>query len=524
MLRKSIILGFIFILICFYSARIDSADCPYCCKRQAALEDFINKHNPDFDEKQDEWMKCINSRLKGWSTLNPDDPKVKKAYADCKHLEPESWEYMYPSSVRSRLVQTFTTEYFHMVHPDFIKKKPEYVFTGSYEAGLNEKSDIDGQPVTSRFILELYYNGNPREHIRTWVTEKKIKNPIPAHFRSMFTNSDAKTRPDRPIHELLWDFEKIPVTCTISPEKDPVKPDEEISIDLTSFRDRKGQASRESNRIAVWAKNGRILNGEGCRSNPDFRIFTLKKGTIKVQYKAPDSCEETEDVIHVFNSCDILDTDSIPLSETQIKDKISEKVIQLDCGGGWSGTVTYTRSVNEKSTAQGPGGATVTIHEIINENAHFQIRGWTFTHTYDDLVGIDVYYEGDEGSVTGNYSGTYKKTTTIQREGDTVVATDTARCQSIIKDGGYLVINNEEMKAYLCVGVSGDDNCSGQTTFSDRGGSYTIDFDWDQYLSMEGSDSLESTISTKNPRTVSGTFQIPEWGITWTWNLTKTGK
>ncbi len=526
MLRKSIILGFFLILICFFSIRTDSADCSFCCKRRAVLEDFINKHNPDFDEKQDEWMKCMDSRLKGWSTFDPDDPKVKEAYADCEHLEPESWEYMYPSSVRSRLVEAFTTEYFHMVQGDSLEKKPEYVFKGSYEAGLSEKSDVDGQPVTSRFILELYYNGNPQEHIKTWVTEKKINNPVPAHFRSMFINSDAKTRPDRPIHELLWDFEKIPLICNISPEKDLVKPDEEISIDLTSFRDRKGQASREFNRIAVQAKNGRILNGEECSSNPDLRIFTLKRGTVKVQYKAPESCEEIKDVIYVYNSCDILDPDTIPLSETQIKDKISERVIRLDCGGGWTGTVTYSRNYERTWKGEAPDGSPVTQHEKIIERADFQIHGWTYSHSYDSSTGIDLYYEGDENSVTGSYSGNYLHIYTVQSPEGTSKITDTAQCRDTIRDSGYLVINNEEMRASLMIGVSSPEGerCRGQTEYVGPNSSFTTDFEWTKDIHFAGYESLEAHISTKDPKTVSGTYSLPDYGITWTWNLSKIGK
>jgi len=331
MFKKSIILGFFLILICFYSIRTDSANCPFCCKRKATLEDFINKNNPDFDERQDEWMKCMNSQLKGWSSFDPDDPKVKKARADCKYLEPESWEYIYPSLVRSKLIQTFTTEYFHLLQAGHPEKKPEYAFKGSYEVGLSEKSDVDGQPVTSRFILELYFNGNPQEQIKTWATEKKIDNPVPAHLRSMFTNRDAKTRQDRPIHELLRDFEKRPEKCDINPDKEELFPGQEIKVKISNIVDFEGRKSREFNRIVVQAVKGEIIGGTTLVSDPELKAFQVGKEDITFTYVAPDeeNSQATEDKIVIYNSCDILRKDEYPMPKTELKDKIAEKKIKL---------------------------------------------------------------------------------------------------------------------------------------------------------------------------------------------------
>jgi len=190
----------------------------------------------------------------------------------------------------------------------------------------------------------------------------------------------------------------------------------------------------------------------------------------------------------------------------------------------WTGTVTYTRNYNKTRTQAGPGGATVKTQEIVTERAEIQIHGWPFSHTYDAVTGTDLYYEGDENSVTGFYSARYRKVTTVRREQGTSVTTDTARCQGTISDGGYLVINNEEMTAHLLIGASMDEQCTGQTTISGTGGSGTIDFDWDHHLSFAGDSSLDANIATKNPSSVSGSFSLPEYGITWTWNLTKTGK
>ena len=530
MLRKSLLLGIFLIFICTYSIRTESANCSFCCKRLAALEDFINLHNPDFDEKQDDWMKCMNSQLKGWSSFDPNDPKLKTAYENCRHLEPESWEYMYPSSVLSSLVGAFTTEYFQLVNRDSQEKKPEYVFRGTYEAGINEASGSDGQPVTSRFILRLYYNGDPRECIQTWVTEKKIKDPVPAHFRAMFTNSDAKTRPDRPLHEILWDFEKIPVRCDINPEKDLIKPDEEISIYLNSFKDRKGRISREFNRVAVYAQNGKILNGKRCSSNPDFKIFTLKKGSVEVSYKAPESCEETEDVIYVHNSCDILNTDSFPLSKTKVKDRIAERPIQLDCGADWTGTVTYIRNIGWKDKKTTEYHTLTTTRHLI-EQATVRVP-LNYTHSYE----TEDYF--DESLPSGNYTFSITEQDVItDTEGLSTIHLKKANGGGHIGaltgtgEGGaevVLIIDNKNDTYSLSVYIASPE-CSGAYTIEGPGTTVSLPYSWtlevDGFM-IDGSvagKTISGSWSGSNPTVgaIIGPGGMTE-GATITWHFTKT--
>ena len=162
----------------------------------------------------------------------------------------------------------------------------------------------------------------------------------------------------------------------------------------------------------------------------------------------------------------------------------------------------------------------------MSEKADFDVHGWPFSHSYDGSVGTDLYYEGEEDSLTGSYSGTYEKVTTIQSPEGGGAITDTARCQATIRDSGYLVINNEEMKASLEFGTSfgGDEPCHGKTVYSGSRGSHTMDFDWDQFETFAGLGFLESSIPGKNPQTVTGSYSLPEWGITWTWNLSLSGR
>jgi hypothetical protein len=165
-------------------------------------------------------------------------------------------------------------------------------------------------------------------------------------------------------------------------------------------------------------------------------------------------------------------------------------------------------------------------HEIVSEDADFVVHGWPFSHSYEGSVGTDLYYEGDEDSLTGSYSGTYKKIVTIESPDGLATITDTAFCQATIRDGGYLVINNEEMRAHLELGLATieEEPCRGTTVYSGPSGSFTAEFDWDQFETFAGMGFLESSIPAKDPRTVSGSYSLPGWGITWTWNLTLSGR
>jgi len=59
--------------------------------------------------------------------------------------------------------------------------------------------------------------------------------------------------------------------------------------------------------------------------------------------------------------------------------------------------------------------------------------------------------------------------------------------------------------------------------YSGSRGTETVNFDWDQYETFAGLGFLEASIPTKNPKTVAGSYSLPEWDITWTWNLSLSG-
>ena len=357
------ILLFILTTISFSNPAIAS-DCMYCCERRAILTDFRNDKNPDFEEQQKKWMDCIEEGLGGGNGYDPDGSAYEEALESCKHLVPESGLYMYPSSVALNLGVNLTTQYFQLIWTflDFsnpLAQKSEYKFTGSYEGDIDDGLTIEGKPLVSRFILELYYAGDNEELIKSWKTEKSI-NSIPAHYKAMMRDADSKMSSDKPIHEkLLWDFEKTPVECDIEPQKEEVFPGQMIDITISNCKGRKGEPSREFQRLVATVKHGYIANGAPVL-DPDYEAFSYGDGNVKIEYQAPGTCDNREDVVSVYNSCDIYNSTLHPLELTKKNKEIGEAKIKINCEKGFINiTRKFTKRVERREFSKDEDG---TVH------------------------------------------------------------------------------------------------------------------------------------------------------------------
>jgi hypothetical protein len=326
-----------------------------------------------------------------------------------------------------------------------------------------------------------------------------------------------------PLDELMVDYERIPETASVEPEKDPIANADRMTVQVRDIMDSRDRPSQPWQWILVQVEKGRILNGEA--QGEGFRRFEVGGGSVDLSYKAPDACKKQTETIAIYNSCN---NDMRTVVNLIPEKEIAVGSFEIRCvpKNTWTGTITYTRSYNKTNFEQGPDNSTVKMQKIVMEKADFDVHGWPFSHEYEGSVGTDLYYEGEEDSVTGTYSGTYKKITTIRTAEGTSTITDSALCQAVIRDSGYLVVNDEEMRAYLEVGTSfvGYEPCRGQSVYSGPRDSFTMEFHWDQLETFAGLGYLEFYIPAKNPRTVTGSYSLPNLGITWTWNLSLSGR
>jgi len=353
--RVPIILLMLLILVSSLGQKADSQKGCTDCLRTAILETFSNPHAPQYEKQLEEWNKCMRQQLGEYASFDPNDPKLKEAMVKCAHLFPPEIDYMHPSSVISKLVEVLTSPCFRIalagpgsqrteplrldpesyerfVNRPYLPRIPEYFFLGKFEAGLSGERDERGRDIKSRLTLELYYNGNPIELVKRWTTTSTL-NSVSSQYNRMFDNPDAELRQEKPIDNLLRDFERRPVSCQIDlGGKQEVAPGEEVEIKLYDFRDEKGRPSKHFNRIIVEVDQGIIEGGFDLISSSESenrRAFSLDDLPIKLVYVLPPEKKTSVDKITVYSSCQILDDDKVPMEMTESDRKIAEKQIKI---------------------------------------------------------------------------------------------------------------------------------------------------------------------------------------------------
>jgi hypothetical protein len=322
---------------------------------------------------------CLDSFLKSAHAGNCHGCKRRATISEISIHDPDNRFYVsdesgqptpegmaaFCSVTRTKIAEWFTSECFStqmskaqvedyaekvsQVQSDFGSgwKFPEYTFKVSFISGLpgTEPDPLTGRPIVSRFTLAIYFLGEQEELVQQWTafgtlsTDRLSQTTGFGHYnkmRKILKNS-------APIHSILWTFEKMPDVCDIRPEKQEVLLQEEINIALSNFRDALGEQCRDFNRIIVHAYQGKIINGAKCSIGPGYKVFRLDQQPITLRYKAPIECDEDQDRITVFNSCDILPIEKLPLHATQFYKEIAEKEIRLR-RSKWSGTLTIEQA------------------------------------------------------------------------------------------------------------------------------------------------------------------------------------
>ena len=328
------------------------------CARHGMLVEFLNPHNPDYEQRLKEWNACMTEHL-GDRVFKEEDslnPELTEAIEKCKALDPPEKWYCYPSMMSVYMGERFTNPCFHFLSPIFYApgtdKPPEYIFKGSYEANLIggriiEYEEDYKKPVIATMELRLYYNGNTPELIQEWSSENTINYP-----RSLFN----KLKTPKSLNPIFEEFEKKPVSNDVEvPTQDEICEQEKGIIILSGFKDVSGRPSREFNRIVVSIYKGKIMNGADSDYGPDYKVFNVGEGEVRVEYQPPPDKDDGYEWLRVYNSCDILPNEKHPLSLTVPDELIVDQHFPIFCGF-YYGTITvekkwdYTTDSGKSST------------------------------------------------------------------------------------------------------------------------------------------------------------------------------
>jgi len=228
--------------------------------------------------------------------------------------------------------------------------QPEYSFDVDFVSGLEKQPrERDDRPIVSRLKVSMYFEGDERELVHEW-EGKGTLNPDSGESSgfSVVQGRLGKAYKEGPsITEIIDEFEKRPDDCEMELEEDVVKLGQVVEIELSDFKDVKGETSREFNRVMLEVLHGKILNGMPSKHSADHRVFPIGEGPIKIRYEAPDNCDTSSDSLKINSSCEILDEEREPYADTELEEEIQSKEIPLFCPGVYAiMTSTHKKSTN----------------------------------------------------------------------------------------------------------------------------------------------------------------------------------
>jgi len=174
------------------------------------------------------------------------------------------------------------------------------------------------------------------------------------------------------LDNIIHDYERMPESCEVEPEKDPVESDEEMAIEIKKILDHKQRSPQPWQRLFVKVEKGKILNG---KTKGDYKIFEVGDGTVTLQYKAPDECKEDRETISISNSCN-KEKHDLGTPEREIQ-KTNFEII---CNQ-WEGTIDSTFELSAE-------GGEALISALMPKSKYQGITNWE----------LDVVFKQDRGN------------------------------------------------------------------------------------------------------------------------------
>jgi len=362
---------FLTLVSLFLVPSIYAGGCPDCVRR-AALGKCVNHARPaDYDEREKKWFECLTLEMgykigENWFVSDDEEDRYEAAKEACKDLNPDCGrEFSYEDNetmqqvIQAALTTNFTSERLRFVPSSMAagtgQVVPDYIFEAEYDCVEVPNVDIvtkeEKYPATLN--MRLYYNGESKELVKEWTAEHE-SHEMEYLITWLIKNKNAVMKQDAPLINLIDRFEKMPVSCSFDPEKDTCSYNTRMNIDIKDFRDAYGKKSREFCRVAVYVKDGRILNGTTPSGLQEGKVavFRVGDGNIRVEYEAPDTSLDDRETIKVFHCHDIAKLPVVPLANTKISKKvIAEGVIPYSLPGVTAILeVNYMHSRNEDRT------------------------------------------------------------------------------------------------------------------------------------------------------------------------------
>ena len=142
-----------------------------------------------------------------------------------------------------------------------------------------------------------------------------------------------------PIDQIIRSYEQIIVRAEADHNLEcEIQPRKKYVIDLMNSET--GYPRRDNYgpdlRILAHAERGKITNGVALEDDENYKVLNIRSPLeVRFDYEPPEG-EDKSDTIIIYNSCDILNEDVLPLSQTQKNKEIAR--IEIRCV--WEGTIS----------------------------------------------------------------------------------------------------------------------------------------------------------------------------------------
>ena len=189
-------------------------------------------------------------------------------------------------------------------------------------------------------------------------------------------------------------YDRRPDTCSIRPTVHPIEAGETVVVEIKNVKDKKDSRVGPHERLMVKAAKGKIVNG---MPKDDYRVFEVGKGTVKVEYEAPDNCDVSKDTFFVYEACVTGDE----YLDVTPGDKVAEKELKITCEWTWTGNITIEwmdRFTCEHTDDNENATRIVSYSEERTQRALLNIRA-------DDILEGDAIMDarmGDDWQVFGD--------------------------------------------------------------------------------------------------------------------------
>ncbi len=271
-----------------------------------------------------------------WSTPADAQPTCPRTLV-FKTVRPSSQPSVVPGAGPSRLDAELTPERFHQLYGRVFagggstttSGRLDYAVTGAGEPGGPDMKYCLGVGLGYLGTDNVALSTSGHLHLIPWHGEQVALHGACAGGRESFrADLEAWLASNGGVRRLLAGYEQIPVKASGRLEAKCVVPGETVPFHLSQLESGVDplRSSMARPRLVVEPEDGTVDNGDPGPSGKQ-KVFAVSRTTsdqgFTLNYRAPPTRTRAVDVLHVFNSCDVVDEDLKPMNQTTRAEEIA---------------------------------------------------------------------------------------------------------------------------------------------------------------------------------------------------------